>query len=98
MAYRDIGIPELLTDLKRLADIRGVTEKGFMAILRAVSEEREQHAKVVEVLSAKEQKAVEEIHEHERVRQALASGETIPPIAPAVEAKPHDIAAALEGP
>jgi hypothetical protein len=49
LAYRDLGIPEVIGDLKQIANLRRTKEEGYMAILEKVNRERQVKSAVADV-------------------------------------------------
>ena len=67
LAYRDMGIPLILHDLKTLSQLRNIKEEGFMAILQKSLQEKDAKAAVADVPSEK----IETHSENQRAREAL---------------------------
>lgn len=68
LAYRDMGIPDVLKDMRLLGSVTRETEEGYMSFLEKM--QREKEVKAREVTPAAPE-AIEQLSDAERARRAL---------------------------
>lgn len=91
LAYRDLGIPLIVGDLKQIASLRRIKEEGYMAILEKMNQQRSPNAPVADMQA--EVMRADPTHASLRAREALMKR-----VGPTIEAQTEPAAAAAAAP